>query len=309
MFKSEFFGQAFQQQKNPHQGPELFSVGVQENSLSIKRISSLVSILLLALSFSALGPAVCFAQSASNEGQSNNSGGTVSSGPVSATSPSANSTNTSSNAAQATPLTSSGATNPSNTSTTTGVSPGQLGSKSEPASQDASKVAKPNLSASSPKWSELTAKQQLALRPLFDLWGEMSEIQKRKWLALSANFSDLDSKDQEKMQARMTQWSVLSPQQRAQARVIYAQVQQYQGDERLNKWQEYQALDPEKKSQLAQNLSVMPNSAAISPKPKALGSNSNTVYLPSHQPSPLRLQVDQIASKTLLPPKQNRPAP
>jgi Protein of unknown function (DUF3106) len=260
----------------------------------------------------AWAPAQCFAQTPPSEGQSNNSSGPVSSGSGALTSPSSN---TSSTAAQATPVTPlpslspNGATNPSNASTTPSVSTGQLSPKSESPTRDLSKVAKPNLSSSSPKWSELTSKQQLALIPLLNLWGEMSEIQKRKWIALSANFSDLDSKDQEKMQARMTQWSVLSPQQRAQARVIFAQVQQYQGDERLNKWQEYQALDPEKKSQLSQNLRVMPNSAAISPKPKALGSNSNTVYFSSHQPSPLRLEVDQIASKTLLPPKQNRPAP
>jgi len=196
----------------------------------------------------------------------------------------------------------------------TPASSAPITSKSEALAPEANTMAKAVLSntsasSSSPKWADLSAKQQLALRPLLDLWPEMSEIQKKKWLALTSNFSDLNSKDQEKLQARMSQWSVLSPQQRAQARVIFAQVQQFQGDERLNKWQEYQALDPEKKSQLAQNLSVMPNSAAISPKPKAIGANNSMVYLPAHKPSPLRLQVDQIASHTLLPPKQNRPAP
>ncbi len=164
-------------------------------------------------------------------------------------------------------------------------------------------------SSSSPKWSELNNKQKLALLPLLDLWPEMSETQKRKWLSLSANFTDLSVSDQEKLQARMTQWSLLSPQQRVQARVIFAQVQQFQGDERLNKWQEYQALDPAQRNELAQNLNIMPNSAAISPKPKAIGASTTTLYKPAHEPSHLRLQVDQIASKTLLPPKRNSPAP
>ena len=164
-------------------------------------------------------------------------------------------------------------------------------------------------SSSYPKWSELNNKQKLALLPLLDLWPEMSETQKRKWLTLSANFTDLSVSDQEKLQARMTQWSLLSPQQRVQARVIFAQVQQFQGDERLNKWQEYQALEPAQRNELAQNLSIMPNSAAISPKPKAIGASTTTLYKPAHEPSHLRLQVDQIASKTLLPPKRNSPAP
>jgi hypothetical protein len=163
--------------------------------------------------------------------------------------------------------------------------------------------------ASSPKWTDLTEKQQLALRPLIDLWPEMSEIQKRKWLTLCANFSELNSKDQEKLQARMSQWSILSPQQRAQARVIFAQVQQYEGDERLNKWQQYQALAPETRNELAQNLNVMPNSAAISPKPKALGTSNSLVYKPAHQSSHIRLQADQVGTKTLLPPRRNNPAP
>jgi hypothetical protein len=170
-------------------------------------------------------------------------------------------------------------------------------------------VSNATSSTAYPKWSDLNAKQKLALLPLVDLWPKMSETQKRKWLSLSANFSELTASDQEKLQARMTQWSLLSPQQRAQARVIFAQVQQFQGDERLNKWQEYQALDPAKKNELAQNLNIMPNSAAISPKPKAVGSNNTTLYKPATELSHIRLQVDQIASQTLLPPKRSSPAP
>ncbi len=187
-------------------------------------------------------------------------------------------------------------------------------SKTDPPAIDPNSNSKPALVAgkpvaSSPKWTDLTEKQRFALRPLTELWPEMSEIQKRKWLALCANFSELNAKDQEKLQARMSQWSVLSPQQRAQARVIFAQVQQYEGDERLNKWQQYQALAPEKRSELAQNLNVMPNSAAISPKPKALGASNTLVYKSAHQASHIRLQADQVGTKTLLPPKRNNPAP
>ncbi len=294
MGKNGLFGQATSNNMGPLEGLMSFALGTEKKSFKKNPTNSLVLILTFVFGFVLLGPLSCLAQSASTETPSN--GPTLSPSAVSGTTPNAapaNSTNTPG----------------SPTATSNGLSPSQSNAKSEPTSQEISKVTKPISTVSYPRWTDLTAKQQLALRPLLDLWAEMSEIQKRKWLAVSANFSELNIKDQEKLQARMSQWSVLSPQQRAQARVIFAQVQQYQGDERLNKWQEYQALDPDKKSQLAQNLSVMPNSAAISPKPKAVGSSSNTVYLPAHQPSPLRLQVDQIASKTLLPPKQSRPAP
>lgn len=275
---------------------------IHKNSWNLKNNNSLVLFFVLSFGLSFIAPFQCFAQSSSTEppaSSPSSQAATLSNG--SATSASAPAPTQTSNASAPTTASTTG------TASITGSSPALGSNKPEPLSAEPSKPLKSN--PSYPRWTDLTDKQQFALRPLMELWAEMSEIQKRKWLALSANFSDLNSKDQEKLQARMSQWSVLSPQQRAQARVIFAQVQQYQGDERLNKWQEYLALDPEKKSQLAQNLSIMPNSAAISPKPKALGSSSNTVYLPAHRPSPLRLQVDQIASKTLLPPKQNRPAP
>jgi hypothetical protein len=45
-------------------------------------------------------------------------------------------------------------------------------------------VSNPTFSTAYPKWSDLNAKQKLALRPLVELWPEMSETQKRKWLSL-----------------------------------------------------------------------------------------------------------------------------
>jgi hypothetical protein len=42
-----------------------------------------------------------------------------------------------------------------------------------------------------PDWKELTAAQKQALSPLSQLWPTMTEAHKRKWLALSQNFSQL----------------------------------------------------------------------------------------------------------------------
>ena len=124
-----------------------------------------------------------------------------------------------------------------------------------------------------------------------------------------ANFADLPAKDQEKLQQRMNQWASLSAQERAQARVIFSQVQQLSGDDRLSKWQAYQALEPSQKNQLAQSTQMLPNSAAISPAPITSRPVESIHLLFSQSFSSSRLEVDQLSSKTLLPPKVQAPAP
>ncbi len=162
---------------------------------------------------------------------------------------------------------------------------------------------------SAPKWADLTATQQLALQPLNVLWSTITSAHKRKWIALVANFADLPAKDQEKLQQRMNQWASLSAQERAQARVIFTQVQQLSGDDRLSKWQAYQALEPSQKNQLAQSTQMLPNSAAISPAPITSRPVESIHLLFSQSFSSSRLEVDQLSSKTLLPPKVQAPAP
>ena len=162
---------------------------------------------------------------------------------------------------------------------------------------------------SAPKWADLTATQQLALQPLNVLWSTITSAHKRKWIALVANFADLPAKNQEKLQQRMNQWASLSAQERAQARVIFSQVQQLSGDDRLSKWQAYQALEPSQKNQLAQSTQMLPNSAAISPAPITSRPVESIHLLFSQSFSSSRLEVDQLSSKTLLPPKVQAPAP
>ena len=49
---------------------------------------------------------------------------------------------------------------------------------------------------SRPAWRELTAEQQQALYPLLQVWDELSEPHKRKWLALSRNHAKLSPAEQ-----------------------------------------------------------------------------------------------------------------
>lgn len=134
---------------------------------------------------------------------------------------------------------------------------------------------------SKPVWAELTTAQQQALQPLAASWDSgvnrisgvsgISEAQKRKWLALSENYSTLTPEQRAVMHSRMNEWLALSPQARAQARLNFARTNELSReltpDEKNAKWQAYQALSPEQKSSLAAQASPKPTGAATAVKP------------------------------------------
>ncbi len=121
--------------------------------------------------------------------------------------------------------------------------------------------------ATKPLWSELTAEQQQALKPLVSHWTTMNTGQKRKWLALSRNFATMSADDQVTLHSRMIEWAALSNQQRVQARLNFAEVKRVPADERKAKWEQYQALSEEEKRKLAERAPAKPRGAAIPVRP------------------------------------------
>ncbi|MGJ7571985.1 DUF3106 domain-containing protein [Variovorax sp. RB2P76] len=146
----------------------------------------------------------------------------------------------------------------------------------QPRTETAAKSANgPAAAASSPKavsttkplWSELTAEQQQALKPLGAHWNTLNTGQKRKWLALSRNFSSMSADDQTTLHSRMIEWAALSNQQRTQARLNFAEVKRIPADERKAKWEQYQALSEEEKRKLAERAPAKPRGAAVPVRP------------------------------------------
>ena len=117
--------------------------------------------------------------------------------------------------------------------------------KSKPAKSPSADVS------TKPAWSELTPAQQVALSPLASAWNGINEAQKRKWIAMSQNYPGLSAAERTTLHGRMTEWATLSPAQRNQARLNFAQTKQLSTEEKKTQWQAYQALSPEQKSQLA----------------------------------------------------------
>jgi hypothetical protein len=121
--------------------------------------------------------------------------------------------------------------------------------------------------ATKPYWSELTAEQQHALQPLASHWHTLNAGHKRKWLALSRNYANMSADDQTTLHSRMIEWAALSNQQRAQARLNFAEVKRVPADERKAKWEQYQALSEEEKRRLAERAPAKPRGAAIPVRP------------------------------------------
>lgn len=122
-------------------------------------------------------------------------------------------------------------------------------------------------------WNELTPQQQQALSPLGASWRSLSEAHKRKWLAMSSNFSSLPPPEQARLRSRMTDWASLSPQQRTQARLNFAESQQVDAVDKRAKWEAYQALPPEEKRRLAAGATAAkppppPTAPAVQPVPQ-----------------------------------------
>lgn len=132
--------------------------------------------------------------------------------------------------------------------------------------------------ASAPDWKDLSAEQQNALKPLAANWQSMSAGQKRKWLELSKNYASIAPAEQAKLHARMSGWSSLSSQQRAQARINYAENQALTNgltpEQRKVQWQAYQLLSPEEKNKLAANSAKTTVATAPSTKPTNILKNA-----------------------------------
>ena len=157
------------------------------------------------------------------------------------------------------------------------------------------------LAEASPKWSELNTEQQTTLAPLEHLWSGLEENRKRKWLAIAKTFPSLSPQAQATAQERMKEWAALSPTQRSQARLNFAQSQQLNPDEKKAKWEAFQALNDEEKQKLTPSKSSLPKGAATAPKPIASDKLTTTPLPKEGQAKTPRIETSEVHPRTLLP--------
>jgi Protein of unknown function (DUF3106) len=102
-----------------------------------------------------------------------------------------------------------------------------------------------------PRWKDLSADQQAALKPLEREWSGIDAERKQKWLAISVKYPTMSPDERSRIQARMTEWAKLSPQERGVARQQFQTAKQVAPQDRREQWEAYQALPTEQKRQLA----------------------------------------------------------
>jgi len=155
-------------------------------------------------------------------------------------------------------------------------------------------------SSNRPQWQDLSALQQQALSPLVQLWPSMTEPHKRKWLAVSQNFAQLSADERATIQSRMREWAALTAQQRAAARLNFANAQQLLQEDKRAKWEAYSALPDEAKQKLAAQQVKPVTGVAPAVKPVAAGKITTPPAASSTKVLP-RIASDQSAPATLLP--------
>ncbi len=172
------------------------------------------------------------------------------------------------------------------------------------------------------RWNELKPAQRAALKPLEHDWSGIDATRKQKWIEMSGRFQKMSPDEQARLQARMNEWTKLSPQERGTARLNFQEAKQLPAQDRQARWDAYQALPPEKRRELAErakpptdaarkNAAAVPHNGDTKPGREAPQAKSNIVPNPAFAapPKPVAptvLRAGPGATTTLI---SKRPAP
>lgn len=173
------------------------------------------------------------------------------------------------------------------------------------------------MTETSPTWASLSPSQRAALQPLQREWRTIGPDQKQKWLEVVAQFPIKSADERQRIQARMTEWAALTPEQRGTTRLQFKQAQQLAPSNRQARWEAYQALSEAEKKELAARAAPAPLVAKHralnidSSTPLSVQVKSNEVVLPdttrqARAVAPTLVQPPTGATTTLI---SKRPTP
>jgi len=141
--------------------------------------------------------------------------------------------------------------------------------------------------AGGPGWGSLTNEQRTVLAPLQSDWASIDAPRKTKWLDLAARYPKMPPADQQRMQARMSEWARMTPQDRAQARLNFQQAKQLPNQDRQDQWQAYQALPESERKALADRAAAKAHEGSAKGPPE-LSTKRNIVANPSLSATPVK---------------------
>lgn len=103
-----------------------------------------------------------------------------------------------------------------------------------------------------PTWSQLTPQQREALAPLAAEWAGMPADRKLKWLDIASRYPRMSPEGKAHLQARMAEFSKLTPEQRQTARENFQRAYELPRESRESAVQQYQALPDDRKKELGE---------------------------------------------------------
>lgn len=113
-------------------------------------------------------------------------------------------------------------------------------------------LASATLAQAQTDWVRLNPQQRSVLAPLERDWSRVTPAQQQKWLDVANRYNTLPADEKSRVQQRMSEWSKLSPQDRARARLNFQEARQLGREERQQQWDAYRALPPEQRRELAE---------------------------------------------------------
>lgn len=143
-------------------------------------------------------------------------------------------------------------------------------------------------------WGSLNAQQKIVLTPLESQWRQMDASSRDTWAALALSYPSMDPQAQKRLQERMRDWAALTPAERQRVHAGFAAAQRVAPEQRQQKWEQYQALTPEKRLAL-QERAAQRKPAEVS-SPAAVAASTSPRLPPG----------DRLDARTLLP---RRPPP
>jgi hypothetical protein len=176
---------------------------------------------------------------------------------------------------------------------------------------------RPPIESTGQSWSSLSSQQRAALAPLQNDWASIDGLRKAKWLDIAARYPKLPPSEQERLQARMTEWARMTPGERARARLNYQEAKQLPNQDRQDQWQAYQSLPEDERKALASRDKgvAQPKATQSGAKPPPqLAVKRNIVPDPSHSGgstrpvAPTVVQASPGATTTLVTRQPTPPA-
>lgn len=150
--------------------------------------------------------------------------------------------------------------------------------------------------ATGPSWSSLTSTQRAALAPLERDWPRIDEPRKQKWLEIAARYPSLPVAERQRLHERMTEWSRLTPAERARARLSFQEAKQLPAPERQARWEAYNALPAEQRRVLAER-----GAAKLTDRPRPVATSAAASAAAASGPGPGRVAPRSVAVKPVAP--------